>query len=142
MITLSDAIISAKAGRHEEARAILSTILANEPYNVSALLWMTQVVDTMKERRKYLNRVLAIDSSNVMAQRGIALLDKRENALKPKTKWHMSRSVKILTFLFLTPIWTLIVLDDPDSTLGVKVLATILLVMYVLLICPHLIYYN
>jgi hypothetical protein len=54
--------------------------------------------------------------------------------LRPK-KWYMSSGVKILTFLFLTPIWTLIVLEDPDSTQGVKILAIILLVLYVLFIC-------
>ena len=56
---------------------------------------------------------------------------------KPK-KWYMSSGVKVLTFLFLTPLWTLIVLDDPDSTTGVKIFAGVLLVMYFLFICPSL----
>jgi len=42
----------------------------------------------------------------------------------------MQTWVKVLTFVFFTPLWTLIVLDDPDSTTGVKVLATILLGFY------------
>jgi len=54
--------------------------------------------------------------------------------IKPK-KWYMSTGVKILTFLFITPLWTLIVLDDPDSSTGVKILAVILLVLYVIMIC-------
>lgn len=63
---------------------------------------------------------------------------------KPK-KWYMSTGVKILTFLLCTPLWTLIVLDDPDSTTGVKIFATILLVLYILFIClpllmPHTYY--
>ncbi len=54
---------------------------------------------------------------------------------KRQKKWYMSTEIKILTFLFFTPLWTLIVLDDPDSTTGVKVLASILLFLYIGFIC-------
>jgi hypothetical protein len=56
---------------------------------------------------------------------------------KPK-KWYHNPAVKIFTFLFLTPLWTVIVLDDPDSTLSVKIVAGALLVIYVILVCPTL----
>jgi hypothetical protein len=59
------------------------------------------------------------------------LLPPNSTIAKPK-KWYMSTEVKILTFLVVTPIWTLIVLDDPDSSAGVKLLAVILLIFYVL----------
>jgi hypothetical protein len=54
---------------------------------------------------------------------------------KPK-KWYMKTEIKILTFLFITPLWTCIVLDDPDSTTGVKIFAGVLLVIYILFVCP------
>ena len=54
---------------------------------------------------------------------------------KKPNKWYFSPEVKILTFLFLTPIWTLIVLDDPDSGVGVKIVAVILLIVFVLFGC-------
>jgi hypothetical protein len=59
------------------------------------------------------------------------LLPPNSSSAKPK-KWYMSTEVKILTFLLVTPIWTLIVLEDPDSSAGVKLLAVILLIFYVL----------
>jgi hypothetical protein len=59
----------------------------------------------------------------------------RKNPPGTAKKWYMNSGVKIFTFLFLTPLWTLIVLDDPDSSTGVKVIAIILLVIYVLFFC-------
>ncbi len=54
--------------------------------------------------------------------------------LKPPKKWYRQPWFLILTFLFLTPLWTLIVLDDPDQSSGVKILAVILLVLYIIFI--------
>jgi tetratricopeptide (TPR) repeat protein len=54
---------------------------------------------------------------------------------KKRKKWYMATWIKVLTFIFFTPLWTLIVLDDPDSTTGVKVLAGILLVFYMTFCC-------
>lgn len=58
--------------------------------------------------------------------------------LPKQKKWYMDPTIKVLTFLFFTPLWTLIVLDDPDSTIGVKIVAGVLLVLYILFICPTL----
>ncbi len=74
MPTLSDAIAAVKAGRNQEARHILTAILANDPQNIPALLWMTPVAQTINERREYLRRVLAIDPNNAPAQKGLAIL--------------------------------------------------------------------
>lgn len=57
------------------------------------------------------------------------------SSIKPPKKWYRQSWFLILTFIFLTPIWTLLVLDDPDQSSGVKILATILLVIYIVFIC-------
>lgn len=57
------------------------------------------------------------------------------DSIKPPKKWYRETWFLILTFLFLTPLWTLIVLDDPDQSTGVKILAAILLVFYFIFIC-------
>lgn len=60
-----------------------------------------------------------------------------ENSYKKREKkWYMETWVKIVTFIFFTPLWTLIVLEDPDSSIGVKIVAGVLLVIYLLAICP------
>jgi len=50
-------------------------------------------------------------------------------------KWYRQTWFLILTFLLVTPLWTLIVLTDPDQSTGVKVVAAILLGLYVVFIC-------
>lgn len=62
-------------------------------------------------------------------------VQKEAEQRKPAKKWYRQPWFLLLSFLFLTPLWTLIVLDDPDQTTGVKVLASILLVLYVVFIC-------
>ena len=74
MPTLSDSIAAIKAGRRDEARVMLTQILAVDQRNVTALLWMTEVTSSPAERRIYLNRILAIDPNNMNAQRGLELL--------------------------------------------------------------------
>lgn len=53
-------------------------------------------------------------------------------------KWYRREWFLWLTFLFCTPIWAIIVLTDPKQTMGVKILAVILLAGSMLLICPSL----
>jgi hypothetical protein len=56
-------------------------------------------------------------------------------AQPPPKKWYRETWVKILTFLFLTPIWSIIVLDDPESSTAVKVIAGIFLFVYIVFVC-------
>ena len=66
-LTLVQAIAAIKVGRRAEGRAMLDQILAADPCNVMALLWMAEVADTDQERRECLDRVLAIDPHNAHA---------------------------------------------------------------------------
>ena len=105
--TLAQAIATIKAGRRAEARALLEQILATEPRNVDALLWMTEVSKTPEERRKYLNQILAIDPNNLYARKGLELLGKADeqstrlvtdqlptNSVQPKPKTSASVATK------------------------------------------------
>jgi hypothetical protein len=74
MPTLNEAITAIKAGRRAEGRSMLSQILLIDPDNVHALLWMTEVSDTVDEKRKYLNRILVIDPNNLFARKGLDML--------------------------------------------------------------------
>ena len=76
MPTLSEAITAIRAGRINDARFMLTRILATDGNNITALLWMTEVAQTPEELRTYLERVLAIDPTNAPARRGLELLDK------------------------------------------------------------------
>lgn len=49
-------------------------------------------------------------------------------------KWYRQPWFKILTFLFLTPLWVLIVLSDPDERGSVKFVAALVFIAYIVLI--------
>src|SRR5512143_981322 len=76
MSTLADAVTAIRAGRRAEAREMLEHILAVDPCNVNALLWMSEVVPSPKKRRKYLGLILAVDPGNALARKGLDLLNR------------------------------------------------------------------
>lgn len=55
----------------------------------------------------------------------------------PKKPWYFSRPVLILTFLFLTPVWAILILADKRQEKGVKILALVIGFAY-LLYCGYL----
>ncbi len=74
MPTLNDAIVAIKAGRRADGRSMLSQVLLIDPKNVNALLWMTEVADTVDEKRRCLNLIIAIDPNNIFARKGLDML--------------------------------------------------------------------
>ncbi len=71
---LEEAIKVIKAGDKATGRQMLADILQADLNNELAWLWLSSVVDSPAEKRKYLQRVLAINPENKAAQRGLALL--------------------------------------------------------------------
>ena len=73
-------VAAAKAGDEWEAREYLERVLRSEPdtdSRVQALLWLSQLEQDSARRRGYLEDVLARDPTNVLARRGMAILDGR-----------------------------------------------------------------
>jgi micrococcal nuclease len=75
--SLQQAIQAIKAGDKETGRKILADILQADLENEQAWLWLSSVVDSDIERRKYLQRVLEINPDNKAAQRGLAILNEK-----------------------------------------------------------------
>ncbi len=63
------------AGRRDEGRTILVSILREAPTYVPAWLWLSGVLDDPAKRRECLERVLAIDPHNAAALHGLEVLD-------------------------------------------------------------------
>lgn len=101
MAALNDAIAAIKAGRRAEGRKMLSQVLLIEPNDVNALLWMTEVADTVDEKRKHLNRILVIDPSNKHARKGLEVLEptrvseasRQDTSPTPAVKLHQVSAV-------------------------------------------------
>ncbi len=73
-------IAAARSGRREHARDLLIRALKQDPRNTLAWLWLSGVVDRPEQQRECLKQVLALDPQNQAARRGLASLEKAEEA--------------------------------------------------------------
>jgi predicted nucleic acid-binding Zn ribbon protein len=75
---LQQAIAAIKSGDKRTGLQLLLDVIRSEPNNENAWLWMTQAVSSDKDRLKCLHRVLAINPNNQSAQRGLAVLQQKQ----------------------------------------------------------------
>jgi hypothetical protein len=68
------AIAAARAGERQTAKQILNAIVAEEPSNAEAWLWLSGVVDDPAEQRLALERVVALEPDHTRANRGLQWL--------------------------------------------------------------------
>lgn len=73
-VTLELAISAIRAGRKQEGRQLLNLLIQQNPNNEAAWLWMSQVVESDKQRERCLYHVLALNPENQPARRGLQLL--------------------------------------------------------------------
>lgn len=69
-----------KAGRKDEARALLSKAVELDPYNEEGWLWLSGIVELPEDQRTCLENVLAINPNNQRAQQGLAYLSRKPAA--------------------------------------------------------------
>jgi tetratricopeptide (TPR) repeat protein len=79
---LKQGIAAARAGRKDEARQKLMSVVDLDEENEQAWLWLSGVVESNADRRVCLENVLALNPNNAAAQKGLRLLDERA----PKTR--------------------------------------------------------
>ncbi len=77
-------IAAAKAGDKTEARRYLEHVLfdsaSTHDDKARAHIWLTQLTDDLAEKREHLEHALALDPTNAVARRGLAVLDGRLKA--------------------------------------------------------------
>jgi hypothetical protein len=74
MSKLDDAIQAIRMGNPDEGRRLLEEMLEVDENNEQIWLWLTSVVETDEDREICLENVLALNPSNVIAQRGLEAL--------------------------------------------------------------------
>jgi len=80
---LREGIDAAKRGDKLTARRLLQQVLAFEKDNELALMWMASVVDSIEERRSFLQRVLQVNPNNERAREALRRLGGNEWAPLP-----------------------------------------------------------
>ncbi|HVU12278.1 MAG TPA: hypothetical protein VHD90_13425 [Phototrophicaceae bacterium] len=71
---LREGIDAAKRGDKITARRLLLQVLSSDANNELALMWMASVVDTLNERRFYLERALQVNPENARAREALRRL--------------------------------------------------------------------
>jgi thioredoxin-like negative regulator of GroEL len=64
---LKMAITSAKQGNKQAARMMFQQVLASDPRNERAMMWMGSLADTTEEQNQWMQRVLAVNPLNEQA---------------------------------------------------------------------------
>ncbi len=72
-----------RAGKKDEARALLLRAVEIDQYNEDAWLWLSAVVDTPEEQRTCLENVITINPNNERAKQGLDMLSKKGGASPP-----------------------------------------------------------
>jgi hypothetical protein len=72
-----EGISAYRAGRKDEARALLLRATEIDQYNEQAWLWLSAVVESPEEQRTCLENVLTINPNNERAQQGIEMLSQK-----------------------------------------------------------------
>jgi tetratricopeptide (TPR) repeat protein len=70
-------IAAARAGKREEARALLMQVVEADERNEQAWFWLAGVVDAPEDIRTCLQNVLDLNPSNQQAQQGLAWVEQR-----------------------------------------------------------------
>lgn len=93
---LNAAIEAAKSGDKATARRLLETVINQEPENELAWIWLASTVNTLKERRLCLQRVLQINPNNARAREALAKLDARGSQASTDTNQAQQRVTSVL----------------------------------------------
>jgi hypothetical protein len=72
-----------KAGRKEEARALLMKAVELDELNEDAWLWLSAVVETEEDQQTCLENVLAINPTNERARQGLKYLEQQRSGGAP-----------------------------------------------------------
>ncbi|MBC6936134.1 MAG: hypothetical protein DWB42_09870 [Chloroflexi bacterium] len=78
-------IRAAKAGNRDAARITFQQILSQDKRNERAMMWMAKIAESPAERKKWLNRVLAVNPENESARRTLQKMAYKRSAKENRT---------------------------------------------------------
>ncbi|MEE8391023.1 MAG: hypothetical protein V3S14_09545, partial [Anaerolineae bacterium] len=80
---LQQGIAAAKAGERQQARDLLLRVVEQDEENALAWLWLSSVMDSLKDQETCLTHVLSLDPQNQAATRGLETVRKKLQAQTP-----------------------------------------------------------
>jgi len=76
---LDNGVRAARAGDRETAQRLLKQVIAEDPNNELALIWLASSVTSSAERRMYLQQVVRVNPNNKRARDALAQLSQRRS---------------------------------------------------------------
>jgi hypothetical protein len=152
---LQQARMAIRIGDKATAQQLLHQVVHANPGNETAWLWLSAIIGDPEKERYCLQRVLTINPENEKAQEHLDKLkepppqlfevdeaDHQEppepvEAAEPPQRersWYRSPLSFFALFLFLTPVWAVLVLRDKDLKTGFKILAGVVAAGYLILL--------
>jgi len=106
---LAQGIEAAKSGNHTAAQELLYDVVAEDPRNEAAWVWLSYVADTIPDRKICLENVLTINPANDYARRGMAQIDQLlktdTEPTVPRVHRARKRNRRSLPMLMSTAFW-------------------------------------
>jgi|GEM_PF-1906258 tetratricopeptide (TPR) repeat protein len=155
---LEQGVSAFRAGKRDEARKIFITVVKQNPDSERAWGWMYNVANDDKERIYCLKQMLRINPKNEKANEFLddltGLKPPLEKPLSPitqkpspknapsqqirrpeKSVWYRSQLSYLLSFVFITPLWSWLIFTDKKQTSSVKTLAILIGAGYLFFCC-------
>ncbi|MEO8607950.1 MAG: hypothetical protein ABI690_08720 [Chloroflexota bacterium] len=98
-----EGISAYRAGRKDEARALLLRAVEIDQYNEQAWLWLSAVVESVEEQQTCLENVLTINPNNDRAKQGLTMLTQKAAAPPPTAKSAATQADDVLAGSSFTP---------------------------------------
>jgi thioredoxin-like negative regulator of GroEL len=103
-------IKAAKAGNKEGARVTFQQILSQDKKNERAMMWMAKLADTKADRKKWLNRVLAVNPDNDQAKAALQKMAYNRSASENRTLLIFGVVAGVMIVLVLVVVVALLIL--------------------------------
>jgi hypothetical protein len=158
---LQEGVNAYKSGDHETARRLFISATKQSPNSERAWGWLYNVCKTDKERIHCLNQITRINPDNIKAKELLAKLNQPEEppleqpvrqvvpnpaptsphlqSQRPQIieniPWYRSTLAYILLYIFINPLWAILILTDKKQGSGVKILALIFSGIFIISCC-------
>ena len=155
---LQQGVTAYSAGKRDEARKFFIAAIKQNQNDERAWGWMYNVANNDQERIHCLKQILRNNPKNEKAnellnelsgfnpplerpqivtseKQSQRVVTAQQSKQPEKTTWYRSQTAYLLFFLFVTPLWAVLIFTDKKQNTGVKILASIIGVSYLFFCC-------
>jgi thioredoxin-like negative regulator of GroEL len=92
---------AARENNKQGARMMFRQVLAEDPDNERALLWMVKLAANPGERRKWLERVVAVNPDNAQAQQALQKIEYRSSSSRNRLLFRLLAGAYVVAVLVI-----------------------------------------